>query len=89
MVDHRHSRIGNIRINQITLKKNLIILGAGESGTGTALLGKEKGYDVTVCGHIHYPKLTDDYMNSGDWCENCTALVENSDGKWTIINYHF
>ena len=28
--------------------KRLVILGAGESGVGTALLGKEKGYDVFV-----------------------------------------
>lgn len=48
MVDHRHSRIGNIRINQITLKKNLIILGAGESGTGAAILGVTQGWNVFV-----------------------------------------
>ena len=28
--------------------KRLVILGGGESGVGTALLGKEKGYDVFV-----------------------------------------
>ena len=27
---------------------NLVILGAGESGVGTAILGKQKGYDVFV-----------------------------------------
>jgi len=48
LVDHRHSRIGNIRINQITLKKNLIILGAGESGTGAAILGVTQGWNVFV-----------------------------------------
>ena len=49
-------------------------------------LTKQKGYDVTVCGHIHYPKLEQDYMNSGDFCENSTCLVEDYDGKWQIIN---
>ena len=29
-------------------KQRLVILGGGESGVGTALLGKEKGYDVFV-----------------------------------------
>jgi UDP-N-acetylmuramoylalanine--D-glutamate ligase len=29
-------------------KRRLVILGAGESGVGTALLGKQKGYDVFV-----------------------------------------
>ena len=28
------------------MKKRLVILGAGESGGGTALLAKQKGYDV-------------------------------------------
>ncbi|MEY4350175.1 MAG: UDP-N-acetylmuramoyl-L-alanine--D-glutamate ligase, partial [Bacteroidota bacterium] len=28
--------------------QKLIILGAGESGVGAAILGKEKGYDVFV-----------------------------------------
>ena len=30
------------------MKKRLVILGAGESGVGTALLAKQKGYDVFV-----------------------------------------
>ncbi|MGB0949927.1 MAG: UDP-N-acetylmuramoyl-L-alanine--D-glutamate ligase, partial [Marinirhabdus sp.] len=30
------------------MKKKMIVLGAGESGTGAALLGKQKGYDVFV-----------------------------------------
>ena len=49
-------------------------------------LTKQKSYDVAVCGHIHYPKLEQDYMNSGDFCENSTCLVEDYDGKWQIIN---
>ena len=48
-------------------------------------LTKEKGYDVAVCGHIHHPKIGDGYMNSGDFCENSTCLVEDFDGKWSII----
>jgi UDP-2,3-diacylglucosamine pyrophosphatase LpxH len=51
-------------------------------------MAKKKNCDVAICGHIHQTALRDDYMNSGDWCENCTALVEDSEGKWTIINYH-
>jgi len=48
-------------------------------------LTKQKGYDVAVCGHIHHPKLENDYMNSGDFCENSTCLVEDFSGKWHII----
>jgi UDP-2,3-diacylglucosamine pyrophosphatase LpxH len=50
------------------------------------LLTKQKGYDVAVCGHIHHPKLTDDYMNSGDFCENSTCLVEDFNGVWSIMS---
>ena len=50
---------------------------------------KRKGYDGIICGHIHHAEITtyDDitYMNDGDWCESCTALVENYDGTWEII----
>jgi UDP-2,3-diacylglucosamine pyrophosphatase LpxH len=45
----------------------------------------QKGHDVAVCGHIHHPKLEMGYMNSGDFCENSTCLVEDFDGNWFII----
>ena len=49
-------------------------------------LKKSKDCQVVVCGHIHQPKLEIDYMNSGDFCENSTCLVENFNGEWQIIN---
>lgn len=51
-------------------------------------LAKGKGCQVAICGHIHQPSLKEGYMNSGDWCENCTALVETKDGTWKLIDYH-
>lgn len=52
---------------------------------------KNQGYDGVICGHIHQPdiKTINDivYMNSGDWVENMTALVENHDGTFEIIYY--
>ena len=51
-------------------------------------LGKKHQADITVCGHIHQPKLEDNYMNSGDWCENCTGLVETYEGEWRIYEHH-
>ena len=48
-----------------------------------------KGYEGIICGHIHTPniKTLDNitYMNTGDWCENCSALVETVEGTWEII----
>jgi len=53
--------------------------------TNAINLVKTKGFDVAVCGHIHHPKIGNDYMNSGDFCENSTCLVEDFDGKWKIL----
>jgi len=42
-----------------------------------------------VCGHIHHAAIHDEngvrYMNTGDWVESCTALVEHHDGRFEII----
>jgi UDP-2,3-diacylglucosamine pyrophosphatase LpxH len=52
---------------------------------------RKQGYDGIICGHIHSATIRElngiTYMNDGDWCESCTALVEHYDGKWEIINY--
>ena len=47
------------------MKKRLVILGAGESGIGAAILGKKEGYEVYVSdeGTIkdNYKKELDEY----------------------------
>jgi UDP-2,3-diacylglucosamine pyrophosphatase LpxH len=52
---------------------------------------KKQGYQGIICGHIHHAsiKQVDDvvYMNDGDWCESCTALVEHQDGTFEIKQY--
>ncbi|MEM7792530.1 MAG: UDP-2,3-diacylglucosamine diphosphatase [Verrucomicrobiota bacterium] len=44
-----------------------------------------------ICGHIHTPdnKMVGDihYLNSGDWVESLTALVEYEDGNFEVFNY--
>lgn len=44
-----------------------------------------------ICGHIHTPedKMIGDvhYLNSGDWVESSTALVEHLDGRFEILHY--
>ena len=44
-----------------------------------------------VCGHIHTPTITrcEDitYCNTGDWVENCTALIEDFDGALRIVEW--
>ncbi len=54
----------------------------------------EKGYDYVICGHIHQPanrmintsKGSVNYLNSGDWIENLTAL-EYENNAWKIYHY--
>ena len=43
-------------INQ--MKKRIVILGAGESGAGAAVLAKAKGFDVSVGKRAGIPKPT-------------------------------
>ncbi len=54
-------------------------------------LAKNKGCDGVICGHIHQPviSLYGDivYMNSGDWVESLSALVEDFNGVWKIVYY--
>ena|ERR1035437_449980 len=51
-------------------------------------LAKKHHCNNAICGHIHHAEIKDNYMNSGDWCESCTALVETLEGEWKIIEYH-
>jgi UDP-2,3-diacylglucosamine pyrophosphatase LpxH len=50
------------------------------------------GYNGIICGHIHTASMKlypNDilYMNSGDWVESLTGLVEDYDGEWAIHHY--
>ena len=51
---------------------------------------KKHGYDGIICGHIHTPanKMIDKihYINTGDWVENSTAIVEHFDGRLELID---
>lgn len=53
---------------------------------------RKSGMAGVICGHIHRPEIRDlgdvFYMNCGDWVENCTALAEDFDGKFTLIKFH-
>ena len=54
----------------------------------------EKGYEYVLCGHIHQPcnriiknnSGSVNYLNSGDWIENLTALEYEHNG-WKIYHY--
>lgn len=52
---------------------------------------KKKKYDGVICGHIHTAAIKDidgiHYINTGDWVESCTAIVENDDGEFQLIEW--
>lgn len=52
---------------------------------------KRAGVDGVVCGHIHHAAMHSefgiDYLNTGDWVESCTAIVEHHDGRMEIIRW--
>lgn len=52
---------------------------------------KETGVDGVICGHIHHADMHDTYgttyINTGDWVESCTAIVENHDGQFELIQW--
>jgi len=52
---------------------------------------KESGVDGVICGHIHFADMHDrlgiHYINTGDWVESCTAIVENTDGAFELVKW--
>jgi UDP-2,3-diacylglucosamine pyrophosphatase LpxH len=52
---------------------------------------RRRGLDGVVCGHIHHAEMRDVdgvlYLNTGDWVESCTALVEHLDGSLELIDW--
>jgi UDP-2,3-diacylglucosamine pyrophosphatase LpxH len=50
---------------------------------------RDQGYNGIICGHLHYPVIKDYgdtlYINDGDWVENCTALLEDAQGRLQLL----
>ena len=48
------------------------------------------GYDGIICGHLHRPVLQQRqevlYANCGDWVQNMSAIAEDSQGQFVILN---
>ena len=49
--------------------------------------------DGVICGHIHHAAMETfgdvQYINTGDWVESCTAVVEHFDGRMEIIHWPY
>lgn len=57
-----------------------------------ARLVEARRVDGVICGHTHqaaniwYGNVH--YLNSGDWVESLTALVEDDRGEWEVLSYN-
>jgi UDP-2,3-diacylglucosamine pyrophosphatase LpxH len=56
-----------------------------------SLEARESGVDGVICGHIHHADMHErlgiHYINTGDWVESCTAVIENFDGTFELIKW--
>lgn len=54
-------------------------------------LAKIKGCQGIICGHIHQPAIKQMgdvlYLNSGDWVESLSALVQDENDEWSLVYY--
>jgi len=64
------------------VKKAVKFVSSFENRVATRV--RERRCDGIICGHIHSPQIVESekltYVNTGDWVENCTAIVELHDG---------
>ena len=66
----------------------------GDFEVAAAEMAVRRGYGRVICGHIHQPQMRKisvgeqdiDYLNSGDWIENLTALEWNG-REWTLYQH--
>ncbi len=44
-----------------------------------------------ICGHIHHATIESmngvEYINTGDWVESCTAVIEHFDGRMELLEW--
>ncbi len=52
---------------------------------------KDEQLDGVICGHIHHAEIKQIegfwYVNTGDFVESCTAIVEHYDGRLELIKW--
>jgi UDP-2,3-diacylglucosamine pyrophosphatase LpxH len=52
---------------------------------------RRRGTDGVICGHIHHPIIRDldgvTYVNTGDFVESCSYVVEHQDGRLEVMHW--
>jgi UDP-2,3-diacylglucosamine pyrophosphatase LpxH len=73
---------------KLRLKNAVRYVAAFEHAAAQA--ARQRGLDGIVCGHIHRAGVAEIdgvlYCNDGDWVESCTALIEESNGKLSLMH---
>jgi len=71
------------------VKNAVSIIGRFEEAL--SLEARDSGVDGVICGHIHYADMHDrmgiHYVNTGDWVESCTAIVETPEGALELVRW--
>jgi UDP-2,3-diacylglucosamine pyrophosphatase LpxH len=74
---------------KLKVKNAVNFIGAFE--TALSEEAKRQEVDGVVCGHIHHAVIRDidgiTYVNTGDFVESCTAVVEHDDGRLEIVRW--
>ena len=72
-------------------KSKIVVLGSGESGTGTALLAKAKGYNVFVSdkGEISskYKKVLQDNTIEFEEKQHTTSKIDDADVVMKVLEF--
>lgn len=52
---------------------------------------RRQGVDGVICGHVHRPAIRElggmQYINTGDWIESLSAVVEHRDGRMEMLRW--
>lgn len=80
--------LGCAWVGKIKRKSKKIINFINQYESRAAEYARSNSADRIITGHIHVPEIKTvegiEYLNCGDWMENCTGLVEYLDGSIKI-----
>lgn len=73
----------------LKLKTKKAVQFVADFRTAVVMRARQEGADGVICGHIHhaesYIHKGVHYVNTGDWVESCSALVERHDGTLELL----
>ena len=94
LVNFVRRRLGKPYWSLSAWAKNKVKNAVNAVGRFEAILSEEarkEGADGVICGHIHRAadRMIGEfrYLNTGDWVESCTALIEEQNGEIRLIRY--